>query len=71
LSGYKKKKHRRYPLNSQNRDNMAEHIRRKQQASMPIGNRRNSKKNATRGIGYTRIYLVSGRPLAFVALCRT
>lgn len=61
------KKHSRYPLNSQNRDNMTDGIRRKQQTSMPIANRRNTKKNTTRGIGYTRIYLVSGRPLAFVA----
>ena len=46
---------------------MTDGIRRKQQTSMPIANRRNAKKNTTRGIGYTRIYLVSGRPLAFVA----
>ena len=67
LSGYMKEKHRRYPLNRQNRDNMTDGIRRKQQTSMPIANRRNAKKNTTRGIDYTRIYLVSGRPLAFVA----
>ena len=46
---------------------MTDGIHRKQQTSMPIANRRNTKKNTTRGIGYTRIYLVSGRPLAFVA----
>lgn len=30
-------------------------IRRKQQTSMPIVNRRNTKKNTTRGIDYPRI----------------
>jgi len=49
------KKHRRYPLNRQNRDYMTDGIRRKQQTSMPIANRRNAKKNTTRRIGYTRI----------------
>ena len=47
LSGYMKEKHRRYPLNRQNRDNMTDGIRRKQQTSMPIANRRNAKKKNT------------------------
>ena len=47
LSGYMKEKHRRYPLNRQNRDNMTDGTRRKQQTSMPIANRRNSKKKNT------------------------
>ena len=34
---------------------MMDGIRRKQQTSMPIANRRNTKKNTTRGIGYPRI----------------
>ena len=34
---------------------MTDGIRRKQQTSMPIANLRNTKKNTTRGIGYTRI----------------
>ena len=34
---------------------MTDGIRRKQQTSMPIANRRNTKKNTTRGIDYTRI----------------
>lgn len=34
---------------------MTDGIRRKQQTSMPIANRRNTKKNTTRGIGYPRI----------------
>ena len=55
LSGYMKEKHRRYPLNRQNRDNMTDGIRRKQQTSMPIANRRNAKKNTIRGIDYTHI----------------
>ena len=47
FAGYMKEKHRRYPLNRQNRDNMTDGIRRKQQTSMPIANRRNSKKKNT------------------------
>ena len=34
---------------------MTDGIRRKQQTSMPIANRRNTKKNTTRRMGYIRI----------------